>query len=486
MIRVKNTVELQENYKLSDIADSDEVMVYGGLYDKEKYNLRRYRSRVTYSGRDIKQIIVKMQEIESVIPNDWSKIQKAKFIYERLGKSIDYDFDDSPLDQQNSNLTVLLRGKGICAGYALLYKEMMDRQGIECDYVRGVVPSEYKEPDKHAWNTITIDGETIPVDLTWDSVYIKDAEGLAFFGTERFNLKHFADKDERQYDFTYLDDEDIEEIDTKIPKKSLKERKLDLDSKRVYVENALNETYKKFSKTQEEKDVKKQCSTALLEYMKFGTSRYFTNDNNVRDDMVNNVTKEDMLKIVSSMYIENLDSKEADKNISFDRAVMQKLYDTNVEKTTDAMFKYINDEDKSAFEGSSIESSTLDILKGMSNEVVNNYVKDLQKAEKVKNEIKKKSTYDSYELATIDNTNVFQKFFNKIKGKLKNVFKKEEKNKISQEEKINKIEQEPKKEVQNENIQREYSPEDIEKLEKIANEEYVPKHSKDEDEIERK
>jgi len=133
---------------------------------KQKYNQERYQQRRTYSGRELKQIIGQMKVIEGNIPKEWNQMQKAKYIYEVLGKNIEYSLSA----QRPSSLSVILDIKGVCAGYALLYKEMMDRQGIQCDYIRGIGFSPNRtQSEKHAWNVLTIDGTSFPVDLTWDS-----------------------------------------------------------------------------------------------------------------------------------------------------------------------------------------------------------------------------------------------------------------------------------------------------------------------------
>lgn len=81
MIVVNNTKELEQKYNLYAIPDDEMVMVLGGLANKEKYNKEIYQRRITYTGRQIKQIIEQMQEIESAMPDSWNDWQKAKYIY---------------------------------------------------------------------------------------------------------------------------------------------------------------------------------------------------------------------------------------------------------------------------------------------------------------------------------------------------------------------------------------------------------------------
>ena len=146
MIVVANTKELEEEFDLSKIRDDELIRVEGGLKGKSKYNANQYVSR----------IIQQMKKIESRINPKWDDIQKAKYIFMTLGKSMEYEYDISKYVSGNcSNLTGLITGKAICAGYSLIFKEMMDRQGIQCDYMRGVAGTP-GDIEKHAWNVLKI------------------------------------------------------------------------------------------------------------------------------------------------------------------------------------------------------------------------------------------------------------------------------------------------------------------------------------------
>lgn len=193
MIVVANTKELEEIYDLNRLRDDEQVVVQGGLKGKEKYNDERYQIRTTYTGWQIKQIISQMKLIEDSIPKEWNEYQRAKYIYEVLGREIEYNYNrENYRSQQSSNLTILLSRKGICAGYSLLYKEMMDRQGIECDYIRGIAYCNSRQ-ESHAWNVLTINGQSFPVDLTWDVPRIRRGDELENFGlNQNFRKKSCA------------------------------------------------------------------------------------------------------------------------------------------------------------------------------------------------------------------------------------------------------------------------------------------------------
>ena len=216
MIVVRDTRELEEKYNINSIPDDEQIRVVGGMAHKSKYSEERYQRRTTYTARQLKQIIQQMRAIEDTIPENWDKWQRAKYLYMVLASNVEYNYDrESYKTQQSSNLTILLSGKGICAGYALTFKEMMDRQGIECDYVRGYADIGREGKERHAWNILTIDGISIPVDVTWESGRIQSGEQqIQYFGNDTNFLKeHVQDPDEKAYQLNLFSNDAVDSID---------------------------------------------------------------------------------------------------------------------------------------------------------------------------------------------------------------------------------------------------------------------------------
>lgn len=216
MISVKNTRELEAKYNLTEIEDDEKIMVYGGMEGKSKYDDEYYKKRITYSAKDLKKILQIMKTIEANIPENWNKLQRAKYIYTKLANIIEYNHDKKDYEiNEPSNLSVLISKKGICAGYALVFKEMMDRQGIECDYIRGHAYFRFLKKSKHAWNILKIAGIQIPVDLTSDSAEQHyGRQRLLYFGNDKSLLRLYKqDKDEKKYDLTIVDNKFVDSID---------------------------------------------------------------------------------------------------------------------------------------------------------------------------------------------------------------------------------------------------------------------------------
>lgn len=182
------------------------VRIIGGLdeVEKPKFNTQKYYNRTLYKPMEVYKIIEKMETIEKAFKPDWNDLDKAMYIYQTMCENMDYDHIDMPINGRdyNRNLLGFLRGQSVCAGFSMMYKEMLERQGIRCIY--------QNKQHGHAWNLIEINGRLIPVDLTFDIGY-KEGNGkcnFAFFGRNENFFKdpnHIA-TDEKLYSTSLLTD----------------------------------------------------------------------------------------------------------------------------------------------------------------------------------------------------------------------------------------------------------------------------------------
>jgi Transglutaminase-like superfamily len=84
---------------------------------------------------------------------------------------------------------VLSSGKGVCQGYANLFKRMCDYAGLQTDVIGGYVKNNSRMVGKmgvldHAWNGIILDGKYYYIDATWGAGYsTKNKKGKL----EKFN-----------------------------------------------------------------------------------------------------------------------------------------------------------------------------------------------------------------------------------------------------------------------------------------------------------
>ena len=165
----------QELLKLSD----NIAVRVAGSYDRERVEMRKgyrytdgetgryYVDAVIYSKEELYHIINVLEKIEHGMQNlNLSDFEKVVFLYGRLKNYVMYDpLFESKLSKDIRSLRGLITRKSVCAGFAVIFKELLDRQGIECKYVEGLANGE----DAHAWNIVTIDGKNYPIDVTWDN-----------------------------------------------------------------------------------------------------------------------------------------------------------------------------------------------------------------------------------------------------------------------------------------------------------------------------
>ena len=182
--------------------------VMGGLDPvKRKYEQDYYQKRTFHSRDELIKIIEYFEYIEKNITDDMSEIEKCMYIYCCIIKDTNYvtRYRDEDLDSKliENTLTGNLYHKLTCAGIALTYKELLDRQGIKCEYLN--------KSNSHSFNRIEIDGKKYGIDLTWDlTKYERESKyAMAYFG--RQNTKDFYVK---HHDLSNEEDETMDELST--------------------------------------------------------------------------------------------------------------------------------------------------------------------------------------------------------------------------------------------------------------------------------
>lgn len=127
----------------------------------------------------------KIAEIDSLITEDMSDLQKALAVHDYFVYRFEYDYDNylnGTVPSESYQCSgLLLNGKGVCEAYTRAYEYFMERAGVECFYTSSSAMN-------HAWNIVNIDGQYYHVDCTWDDpVYDRFGQVLH---------KHFLVSDE--------------------------------------------------------------------------------------------------------------------------------------------------------------------------------------------------------------------------------------------------------------------------------------------------
>lgn len=207
LLCAENTKALSSEM-LNKLPPSVDIRIAGGFTEDRvernknlKYNNGEsgeiYWTANIFSKQELSTIVKSMENIESKISDSWSDVQKLVYIYDRLKTGIIYDPKfKSKSSRDVRSLRGLITRKTVCAGYAIIFKELMDRQGISCDYVEG-----QSKGGGHAWNLVTLDGHIYPIDLTWDAnQYARgDFKTREYLGVANadFYLNHLPFKEER-------------------------------------------------------------------------------------------------------------------------------------------------------------------------------------------------------------------------------------------------------------------------------------------------
>ncbi len=185
------------------------IRVVGGYDDEKlKYGNDFLTKDNVYKVKEMKDIMVEIQNIEKGLNPNWDHLQKIMYFIGYLKNKIIYHpfFETAPSKDIRS-LTGLVSGKTVCAGYALILKELCDRNGIDCQLVFGCCSEkDYKEGHRttHAWNIVKINGQYVPVDLTWNAQSNNRGRMLDIgdlFNVNEFVKSHIPAQHERITDY---------------------------------------------------------------------------------------------------------------------------------------------------------------------------------------------------------------------------------------------------------------------------------------------
>lgn len=261
IIVLENTAGLSS--ELISTLETDRVVfsIKGGLdYDKkDKYKEQKYIDRTYVSPDGLKKIIKYFEYNESLIDSNWNEFEKAMFLYNALVVDMEYAENYETIQSTGTterSLNGILYGKLVCAGFAQVYKEMLDRIGIKNYY--------QNQKDVHAFNIIEIDGKKYGVDITWDNNDKKNNNGRCGFGrfghdpefytrhghqlykdidvSDDFELtvmERVYDTDEEVYDLSLIDMETLNQYYSHISSKisSRKPFKYNLQDQAIEIKN---------------------------------------------------------------------------------------------------------------------------------------------------------------------------------------------------------------------------------------------------------
>lgn len=145
-------------YKYSEISEDKSKINFIYLYPTETINemRKKFNEKVSFL-------------MNSVINPQKTDLMKTMALYKYIGENTVYDYSGSK-DIMDSNIyAILVKGKGICIGYAHAIQYLLYMAGIESTTVVSEIPF-------HIWNIVKLDGEYYHLDATYE-----EGTGLKFF-----------------------------------------------------------------------------------------------------------------------------------------------------------------------------------------------------------------------------------------------------------------------------------------------------------------
>ena len=190
------------------------LSISGGIdyLNKKKFQDSEYIDRTILPPNVLASVIEYFEKIEKNIRYTWTERQKCMFVYKTLVEQLHYKYQNES-EYENGHDVVrslegLLYGKLVCSGFALVFKEAMDRIGIPCIY--------QNRSHHHSWNIIQLDEKNYAMDLTWDCSHKNEnnACGFCYFGRSKdFYQNPHHDVSNESEEIAYpLDEFDLDEL----------------------------------------------------------------------------------------------------------------------------------------------------------------------------------------------------------------------------------------------------------------------------------
>lgn len=182
LVEVQNTKGMTSSM-IRQLGSNVAIRIAGG-FDEDRcknghFTGNGYTESVIYTRNETIKILEEIERIESGLNKNWSDIQKLLYVYDRLKTGIMYDPKfEQKLSSEIRSLRGLITKQTVCAGYALILKEFMDRNGISCEYAEGYTKA--NGTGGHSWNIVNIGGKKYPIDLTWDNTTFRSGKFNSF------------------------------------------------------------------------------------------------------------------------------------------------------------------------------------------------------------------------------------------------------------------------------------------------------------------
>jgi hypothetical protein len=187
---------------------------YSYRTDKPEQNMRNIPQNIETNRINNPSEYVRLAAgiINSSSKNDFERVKRAHDLVALLIKYDAPNFWANTVPNQSYE-NVLKTKLAVCEGYSNLFKRFCDELKIPCEIVhgfgRGVGSSPFAgdtpRNSNHAWNIVTIEGESYLIDCTWDSGYMDGrvskqeyTTDWLFLKPEQFLCTHYPENQRQQ------------------------------------------------------------------------------------------------------------------------------------------------------------------------------------------------------------------------------------------------------------------------------------------------
>jgi hypothetical protein len=185
---------LEENYDIYYYFDSYQISyIKEGNSIKEVSILLRFLSDRESILKRNREVDDKIKDIvDLIIIPGMTDLQKEIAIHNYIVNNTKYDEENyekgTVPKESNTSYGVLIKGVGVCGGYASAMDKLLGAAGIESMIISGEA-GENGKYEAHAWNLVKLDGEYYHIDATWnDPVYTFNGVRKDVIQFDYFNL----------------------------------------------------------------------------------------------------------------------------------------------------------------------------------------------------------------------------------------------------------------------------------------------------------
>lgn len=185
---------LDENYDIHYYFDSYQISyIKEGNSVKEVSILFEYsidRESILRRNREVEKKIKEI--VDLIITPGMTALEKEIAVHNYIVNNAKYDEENyekgTVPKESNTAYGVLIKGVGVCGGYASAMNKLLNEVGIESMIISGEA-GENGSYEAHAWNLVKLDGEYYHLDATWnDPIYTFNGVRTDVIHFDYFNL----------------------------------------------------------------------------------------------------------------------------------------------------------------------------------------------------------------------------------------------------------------------------------------------------------